>query len=327
MTKLPDIDILTASNQEERVLAYRREALRFFVDIDIDKLPNICDLQQTSPSLLHKTEILRRGLTPTAGPIAKKWVARNWHPLWRVEDLRPLRPDEQELGREAERILRRRRQEMKDTEAETSRKRPQLLLKRIREAARNALGPNTIWLDLETTGLGKSDEVIEISLMSDQGLLLNTLVRPLRTKSWDEAQKINGISPDMLSTAPEPAELKDVIQNHIQGRFLACYNASFDLDFLKRLLAEPIIHQKAFCIMRAFAQYYGQYSEHLDDYLTWSLTDAGRYFALEVDEVERLSIAKCAMGRLVHKKLAQVEELPSHHFLIDERNSAWPGEH
>jgi DNA polymerase III epsilon subunit-like protein len=48
----------------------------------------------------------------------------------------------------------------------------------------------TVFLDLETTGLDpRTDEIVEIGILDEDGrVLLDTLVRPVRHRSWPDAQ-------------------------------------------------------------------------------------------------------------------------------------------
>lgn len=115
--------------------------------------------------------------------------------------------------------------------------------------------PNTIYLDLETTGLnGKTDEVVQIALLSDASAsdapLLNTLVRPVRTNSWPEAENVHGISPRMVRAAPTMAELTRQIADHLRGQHVVIYNAPFDRKFIPGEISGA---REVSCCMRAAA--------------------------------------------------------------------------
>ena len=65
-----------------------------------------------------------------------------------------------------------------------------------------------IVIDTETTGLTDSDELLQISVIDDAGtVLFDSLVRPYFHTEWPEAQKVNGITPEMVAGAPYPHEL------------------------------------------------------------------------------------------------------------------------
>ncbi len=66
------------------------------------------------------------------------------------------------------------------------------------------LGEYTV-LDLETTGIGKTADVVEVAAVNSAGVvLLDTLVRPpdLETFAKSKAREANGIDPDELVSAP-----------------------------------------------------------------------------------------------------------------------------
>lgn len=93
-----------------------------------------------------------------------------------------------------------------------------------------------IYLDLETTGLDASiEEILQISIIDDTGkVLLDSLVKPNHTHHWEEAEKINLISPSMVSNAPSIEELRPKIQAIINSAKIICiYGASFDTKFLR----------------------------------------------------------------------------------------------
>ena len=64
--------------------------------------------------------------------------------------------------------------------------------------------PETIYLDLETTGLSPpDDEILEIAVVDDAGaVLLHSLVRPAHTTAWPDAEAIHGLTPADVQDAP-----------------------------------------------------------------------------------------------------------------------------
>lgn len=67
---------------------------------------------------------------------------------------------------------------------------------------------NCVILDVETTGLDKYAEIVEISIIDEQGhILLNTLVKPLEPIP-DDVIAIHGITNEMVASAPSWAYLR-----------------------------------------------------------------------------------------------------------------------
>ena len=74
--------------------------------------------------------------------------------------------------------------------------------------------------DTETTGLDKTDEVIEIACVDiDGNVLLDTLVKPTCRVS-DGARAIHGISDDQLTHAPLIDEIAPLIQAELSDRLV-----------------------------------------------------------------------------------------------------------
>lgn len=90
--------------------------------------------------------------------------------------------------------------------------------------------------DTETTGLGTDDEIISIGVCDENGSpLLDTLIRPLTHDSWPEAERINHISPNMVTFAPTLTDaLKTIHESGLVGSkadyvCLVGYNVDFDV--------------------------------------------------------------------------------------------------
>ncbi|MFM8205314.1 MAG: PolC-type DNA polymerase III [Actinomycetales bacterium] len=93
--------------------------------------------------------------------------------------------------------------------------------------------------DLETTGLYKSDKIIEIALVVfKDGKILeewSTLVNPMRDVG---KTNIHGITPSMLSAAPLFEEITNDLFRVINNRVLVAHNFSFDARMLAQELEQ-----------------------------------------------------------------------------------------
>lgn len=91
-------------------------------------------------------------------------------------------------------------------------------------------------LDTETTGLGKYDEIIEISIIDLDGkVIYDSLVKPDRRITYD-AYKIHGISDDMVEVYPTFESQWEDIYKAIKGKTIIAYNAKFDIRMIKQTL-------------------------------------------------------------------------------------------
>ena len=110
----------------------------------------------------------------------------------------------------------------------------------------------TVYLDTETTGISDDDEIVEITIIDDNGKpLINTLVKPVYHSSWPGAERVHGISPIEVRHAPTQSQISDDIRKVVKGAQVVIYNAPFDSKFLPEL--EDAAEIK--CAMREFADW------------------------------------------------------------------------
>ena len=110
----------------------------------------------------------------------------------------------------------------------------------------------TVYLDTETTGVTADDEIVELTIIDDNGKpLINTLIKPKYHTSWPGAQRVHGISPIDVRHAPTQDEISDEIKEVVKGKMVVIYNAPFDRKFLPELDEAGEIR----CCMREFATF------------------------------------------------------------------------
>ena len=129
--------------------------------------------------------------------------------------------------------------------------------------------------DTETTGLDSQAEIVEISCISSEGLvLLDTLVQPTCPVP-DEASAIHGIRNSDLVYAPTLPELLPSISCMFAGQRIGSYNIAYDTRLLNQSLiargySAPVewCEPRWFCIMELYAQYWGAWHDYWHSY-TW----------------------------------------------------------
>ena len=142
---------------------------------------------------------------------------------------------------------------------------------------------NLIVLDTETTGLDcKKDDLLQVSIVDGDGeLIFNEYVRPLRKLSWPGAQRVNGISPEMVAGCPPVTAYLSSLQAILDSADrIGGYNTSFDLDFLKAA-GLRIGSQEVIDVMEEFAPIYGEYSEKYGKYKWQKLTRCAEYYGYD----------------------------------------------
>ena len=82
----------------------------------------------------------------------------------------------------------------------------------------NCEGHECYVIDVETTGLdSQHDEILQLSIINDKGeIVFDSFFKPC-ANSWDEAQQVNQISPEMVESAPsfaaKVAEINAILRN------------------------------------------------------------------------------------------------------------------
>jgi len=95
-------------------------------------------------------------------------------------------------------------------------------------------------LDVETTGLDpRVDRIIEIAIVHMQGGVVSeryaTLINPEQDVP-DEVQKLTGIEPSQLTSAPRFADIAAEVVRRLEGRVFVAYNLAFDRAFVSQEL-------------------------------------------------------------------------------------------
>lgn len=141
------------------------------------------------------------------------------------------------------------------------------------EWSRALLATPSDWvvLDTETTGLGLTDEVIQVAVVSPDGsIVLDSLVRPAgRSEIPAQASAIHHITIRMLAGAPTFSELTPRLGDAVAGKRIIAYNAEYDRRLLKQtaLLSGGRSPQARWeCAMIAYSRFVGEWDPRKNDY-------------------------------------------------------------
>ena len=164
-----------------------------------------------------------------------------------------------------------------------------------------------IVIDTETTGLSsENDELLQVSIISDEReVLYNSYLRPLWHTEWKEAEKINGISSEMVKDSP--TVLTECVEiNHIlsQADVIIGYNHKhFDLKFLENIGCKIKDTAVLIDLMPIFAEIYGEYSEHYEGYKWQKLSTCAEYYGYEWEGKAHDSLADCLATLYCYEKM------------------------
>lgn len=166
-----------------------------------------------------------------------------------------------------------------------------------------------LFLDTETTGLGRDAEVCQIAIVDYDGdVLLDTLVHPTRPIPPD-ATAIHHITNAMVARAPTFAEIWRQLDETLYLRNVIIYNAEYDLRVLRQsarvkgLTFEP--RAKFYCAMWAYAEFHGEYDDYRGSYRWIKLGVALRQMGIDAANVTlHTALADAEMTRRLVRKIA-----------------------
>ena len=141
-------------------------------------------------------------------------------------------------------------------------------------------------LDTETTGLAAGhDEIVQIAVIDHTGkTLLDTYVKPQHPERLTErtngrsASDINGITPDMLTSAPTWPEVYSKLSPLLVDKTLVIYNAQYDTAMIdgdcdRHNITHPDLSDVN-CAMLMYAEYCGEWSSYHNSF-KWQPLNGG----------------------------------------------------
>jgi len=143
---------------------------------------------------------------------------------------------------------------------------------------------NYVILDVETTGMGTVDEVIEIGVIDLEGkTLFHSFIRPAKKqKIAPGAYAKHGISMDRLCNVPVYAVVASSLQIIVSGRCVIAYNAKFDKKLLLQTANRnqvPRLSCRWLCAMQWYSEFVGEWWEWKRDY-KWQPLKGGDHTAI-----------------------------------------------
>lgn len=160
------------------------------------------------------------------------------------------------------------------------------------DLAKEIISKEPVFLDTETTGLGVNDEIIEVAVIDFNGeVLIDSLIRP-SISIPREASKIHEISDMLVAEAPTLDILWRSIRTILKNRVVAIYNSEFDMRILKQSAEKHNIpwnlqFASEFCIMKLYADYYGDWNDFHNSYTWQSLEDASKQCGIDLPNTHR----------------------------------------
>ncbi len=152
-------------------------------------------------------------------------------------------------------------------------------------------------IDLETTGLSHNyDEVIQVSIIDqDYNCLLNVLCKPQNRETWDDAMRVNHITPAMVDDHKPFEEYKELVQKILDAADIyIAYNSDFEYGFLGKYGIKTQ-SDKWVDPMFEFAEIYGEWNDYYESYKWQSLTTMAGYYGYEFKAHDSLEDVKATL--------------------------------
>ncbi len=158
---------------------------------------------------------------------------------------------------------------------------------KVIQRARAVLELQPIFLDTETTGTGQIDRIIQVGIVNAKGeTLFESLVNPGMLIP-SESSAVNGITNEMVLNAPVWTQIWPDVEAILRGRVIGIYNADFDLRLLRQTnkaygLPMSIETNQAFCVMKLFAAFYGEWNARNNGFKSQKLEFAGKFLKISI---------------------------------------------
>lgn len=172
------------------------------------------------------------------------------------------------------------------------------------QLAHQILAQKPLYLDTETTGLERSDEIVEISILDEDGKeLFNSLVRPSQLIPGDVIA-IHGINNDMVKTAPLWPIVWPKVKNFLSGRLIIIYNEDFDIRMMQqshlryRMPWKEQLTTKD--LMKIYAEFRGEWDSRRGSYRWHSLENARKQCNILLPNSHRSSDDALLTRALLH---------------------------
>jgi DNA polymerase-3 subunit epsilon len=158
-------------------------------------------------------------------------------------------------------------------------------------AARCLLEQSPVFLDTETTGLDRSAEIVEISIVdSDGNVLFESFIRP-SVPIPAAVTRIHHITDKMVEKAPTWPAVWPLVRTHLASRVIAIYNEEYDLRLMQQSHARYRLPWKenlrTACIMKLYAQFKGDWDPLRRSYRYQNLANAGKQCGLSLTNTHR----------------------------------------
>ena len=172
------------------------------------------------------------------------------------------------------------------------------------ETARKIVAASPVYLDTETTGLGRKDEIVEISIIDDEGLVLfESLIKPSQPIPY-ESTRIHGITNQDVQNARSWPIVWPQVRSALFGRMVVIYNDDFDLRMMQQShTAYKLPWREKFTsvdLLKLYANFRGEYDPIRRANRYHSLANAGQHCQIELPNAHRATADTLLTRAVLH---------------------------
>ena len=179
---------------------------------------------------------------------------------------------------------------------------PPAVRQRAIETARKIVSMRPVYLDTETTGLERSDEIVEISIIDDEGqVVFESLIKPSQPIPYS-ATRIHGITNEEVQTARSWPAVWPQVRSALFGRLVVIYNEEFDVRLMQQSHKRYNLPWKekfnTFDLLKLYSEFRGEWDMARRSYRYHSLANAGLHCKISLPNAHR-STADTLLTRAV----------------------------
>lgn len=169
--------------------------------------------------------------------------------------------------------------------------------------AQEILATQPVYVDTETTGLGKDAEIVELAIVDHDGkLIMDQLFNPQDPIPAD-AIRVHNISNEMVQGKPRWGAYWMEIRSKFFGKTICMYNADYDLRLIYQSNERYGIKRErmnVFCVMKLFAQFRGEWDSRRGRYRWFRLEEAGAQAGIAIPNSHRAADDTLLTRALLH---------------------------
>ena len=167
-----------------------------------------------------------------------------------------------------------------------------------------------VFLNVQTTGLSESDQIIDIAAVDIEGSVLFSSYCKPTVSIHPEAFDVHGISEEMLNDAPAWPDIANNLKAVLNNKVAVGYPSYFVSEMLKQTAASNDADFTGFIDSIKFyncALLVNRFYGYADDYFP-ALESLLYKLEIDIKDSGRVSINKAVATALVYKKINQIDE-------------------